>query len=946
MKRFSSTLYIIYIFIFVISAIVFTFSYMYLSNEYIAKVTCNSLKNVSVTVSVNVNQFIKEDYDDYKNKVIAIKEELGTESKSNICVKLIEEDYKLQTQDVWFGYYENNSYTLDGHKYAIQNIYYDNKDYYESNVFIGYFSDILQNYDDTQSYCVFRYDNILMYFDTRTYLNDAISNIEGLPENYYMIVSSDGVVVFQKDPNRKQHSIYSEAIEVLDAKYKDFIDTLDDSSFNKINFRGESSYIVHTPVLESIAKFTRTDGNQYNAYSIAYIFTEDVILHSDSYLRTTLFVSLLAIFIVINGGLLISFVIFIRREQDMSMARIRYFFTKPYIIKITTTGHILYFNRSWFNIIKKRRKYKNIKDLDFHGLEKDEVLKAIRNQKPIIVSITNEEEDKFYIRLLPMKIFGGFLLIGDDYTQSLEDIEANENIALYNNVTHLPNRYLLDKDIEELVENPSNKNNKMVLVGVNVLDFVKINKMFGFISGDKLLRESKRIFEESIAEFDAKIYNIRTSLFMILFRDCADYTQIINWAKKVIECFKQPIQIKDNYQTVVDVKLGIYNIDMSNEDQVNAKHIYECAYSALERAMSSRFSHYVTYNYEFGNMLTREQVMEQDLFRAIKNDEFIMYYQPQYNTKIGRIVGFEALIRWNNPRYINENVEHYISIAERNGLIVELGNIIFEKTFAFAKLIEDSGIHISINVSPAQLLYSGFVSTLMNYFDRFKLKKGLVAIEITETFLMENSNVMIEKLRLLQEKGFDIHLDDFGIGYSSMMYLKDLPVNTIKIDKEFTKYFLLDKFSRTIVTRIAQLALGLDLNLIVEGVENEKQMIALSKIGCDVIQGYLISKPVNEEMTFDLIKKYNGIDIRTKEIIKTVETKPIVKQKQRKVKEKDEATILESEALSEIDKLGNIEEDYDRDMTEEELQKEEDALDVINNFGDENQNNDNSSENS
>ena len=196
-------------------------------------------------------------------------------------------------------------------------------------------------------------------------------------------------------------------------------------------------------------------------------------------------------------------------------------------------------------------------------------------------------------------------------------------------------------------------------------------------------------------------------------------------------------------------------------------------------------------------------------------------------------------------------------MAERNGLIMELGKIVIEETFKFAKKIEDTGIHISMNVSPAQLLHSGFVNELLNYFEQYQLKPQRISIEITETFLMENSEDIIAKLRILKEKGFGVHLDDFGIGYSSMLYLKDLPVDTIKIDKEFTKEATTDKFSRIIVTRIVQMALGLDLNIVAEGVENEKQMNLLSHIGCDVIQGYLISKPVNEEETLALIEKYN-----------------------------------------------------------------------------------------
>ena len=415
--------------------------------------------------------------------------------------------------------------------------------------------------------------------------------------------------------------------------------------------------------------------------------------------------------------------------------------------------------------------------------------------------------------------------------------------------------------------------------------------MFGFSAGDRMLREEAKVLRAVTEDFKAKIYNIRTSIFFILFYEIRDFNVIIEWNKTASATLSKPINIKDNFATSIDFKMGMYSTEGTKAADLSADKIYDCANSALERAKNSRLLKTAIYNNEFGQSLSRDQLMEQDLFTAVKEREFIMFFQPQYNTRIGKIVGFEALIRWNNPKYFREQVENYIKMAEKNGLIMELGKIIIEETFKFAKKIEDTGIHISMNVSPAQLLHSGFVNDLINYFDQYQLKPGSISIEITETFLMENSAVIIEKLKILREKGFGIHLDDFGIGYSSMLYLKDLPVDTIKIDKDFIKDATSDKFSRVIVTRIVQLALGLDLNLVAEGVENEKQMNFLSHIGCDVIQGYLISKPVNEEETLKLIDKYNkDYQVSSDDINEQIANagngdefvKPIAKTKKRK----------------------------------------------------------------
>ncbi|MFA6843413.1 MAG: EAL domain-containing protein, partial [Bacilli bacterium] len=298
-----------------------------------------------------------------------------------------------------------------------------------------------------------------------------------------------------------------------------------------------------------------------------------------------------------------------------------------------------------------------------------------------------------------------------------------------------------------------------------------------------------------------------------------------------------------------------------------------CASTALQRAKESQLSKYMVYDSEFGNVLSRAQIMEQDLIISIQKKQFVMFYQPQYDSSKKKIIGLEALIRWNNPKYRNENPENYIKMAEKNGAIVELGRLIIDESFKFAKTIEDTGIHISINVSPAQLLHSGFVNEVLNLFKQYQLKKNSIAIEITETFLMENSEVVIAKIKILREAGFEIHLDDFGTGYSSILYLKDLPIDVIKIDKEFTNKFLIDKYSRVITTKIAQMAFGLDLKTIVEGVTTEKQMKAFAKIGCNVIQGYYISKPVDNIKIVELIKEINGEEGLTKKVKKTVSVK-------------------------------------------------------------------------
>ena len=249
--------------------------------------------------------------------------------------------------------------------------------------------------------------------------------------------------------------------------------------------------------------------------------------------------------------------------------------------------------------------------------------------------------------------------------------------------------------------------------------------------------------------------------------------------------------------------------------------------------------------------------MQEDLATAVENGEFVMYYQPQVSLETNKITGFEALIRWNNPKYQKTSPQVYIELAEKSGHIIDIGNFVIKDVFKAAKIMEEHDIHISINVSPAQLFQAGFTTNLLEEFERNELKVGSIAIEITETFLMENFKLIVDKLNILKNRGFSIHLDDFGTGYSSMLYLKQLPIDTIKTDREFIKSISGDASSQSIVNCIVDLAKSLDLKVVSEGVETDDQKRILKNMKVDTIQGYLISKPIVFDEALKLVEQYN-----------------------------------------------------------------------------------------
>jgi EAL domain-containing protein (putative c-di-GMP-specific phosphodiesterase class I) len=256
---------------------------------------------------------------------------------------------------------------------------------------------------------------------------------------------------------------------------------------------------------------------------------------------------------------------------------------------------------------------------------------------------------------------------------------------------------------------------------------------------------------------------------------------------------------------------------------------------------------YTYYEPAMSDDMQYKSEQEKHLRQAYYNQEFMLHYQPLIDVRQKSIIGHEALIRWNSSRYGMVMPNQIIPLAEEIGFIDKIGKWVIDTAFAFAKRVEPLNLCTSCNVSPVQLAQNNFVEDVLKSFEHHDLKKGSVAIEITESCLIESFDEVMWKLSLLREKGILIYLDDFGTGYSSLNYLKNLPVDYIKIDKSFiaeiTKPGVDSKILKTIVT----LAHELGIRTVAEGVETAEQLELLEFYGCDMAQGYLISRPKPEE---------------------------------------------------------------------------------------------------
>lgn len=543
----------------------------------------------------------------------------------------------------------------------------------------------------------------------------------------------------------------------------------------------------------------------------------------------------------------------LRNIQDVTCSKKDLLQVKPFLFRIDNLGKIELFNTTCENNIRDIAKFKTVYDFALIR-ESYDVMKDIERQLPLTVVFESTATGPLFVRFLILKSGKKYCLIGENITQHRKDSEFHRNIPLYNSVTKLPSKNYFGIKLQELFDNPAQLLQKNSLVAIDISGFRNINKLFGYRVADQTLIELGKILQE-IVEQKSSLYHLEEDTFAVLFRNTAPEA-VEKWAESLLEILSKPLRVEDNLFTI-EVNIGIFHIDPKTYSQLNPVITLHNAQLALIKAGSSDKTKIVVYDPELGEAHEREELMKIDLAQALAKEEFYLHFQPQYNVLTQRITGFEALIRWNNPKYLSYTPAKFIEIAEQNNLIINIGRYVLHESLKFAKLVENEQIRLSINVSPIQLLHQGFVEELLQVYDDYQLQSQQVSLEITENFLIETHKEISQTLRLLKNKGYRILLDHFGTGYTSMLYLQDFPIDGISIHRDWIKNVLTDKNARQMVLRIISLALSLDLEIIAEGVETEKQNEFLRENGCNIIQGHLISKAVSQEEALLILRNYN-----------------------------------------------------------------------------------------
>lgn len=426
--------------------------------------------------------------------------------------------------------------------------------------------------------------------------------------------------------------------------------------------------------------------------------------------------------------------------------------------------------------------------------------------------------------------------------------EALINYQLYHDMlTGLPNRALFQDRLKQAISQARRDKNKFALMFLDMDRFKAINDSYGHLVGDELLQAVARIMRGYLRDSDT-LARIGGDEFNLLLPQIHQAEDALRIADKIIEHFKSPVII-EGHEILVSFSVGIA-IYPEHGDNISA--LIHNADTAMYHIKNRGKRGYVLYDPTMDASNPMHPAIENDLRKALIDEQFEVMLQPQQDTASGRLVGAEALIRWHHPERGLVMPDEFIRCAEESGLIVELGEWVLRESCRLLHERFNHGRHedltMSVNISARQLVQPDFVTKVLEILAEYQIAGPRIELEITENILMQDMDQATRQLKELSKAGIRIAVDDFGTGYSSLSYLQTLPLHTLKIDKSFISGIQSLHEKHSIVTGLIVMAKELGLDVVAEGVETEIQLEFLKRVACPRIQGFLLGKamPANK----------------------------------------------------------------------------------------------------
>jgi diguanylate cyclase (GGDEF)-like protein len=420
--------------------------------------------------------------------------------------------------------------------------------------------------------------------------------------------------------------------------------------------------------------------------------------------------------------------------------------------------------------------------------------------------------------------------------------------SYYDSLTGLPNRALFFDRLTQAITFARRHNKAAAILFISLDNLKLINDTLGQRVGDILLKAIAKTITDCLRGSDTVARPGRNE-FMLLLPEVTAAEDAAIVARKVLAAMESPFFV-GRHDLFLSASIGI---SVYPDDGGKAVDLIKNAYTALQRARSTGSNTYVFYSQEMNTRAFNRMKLENGLRFALRREEFFLHYQPQINLRTGMIIGMEALVRWNKPGVGVVYPNDFIHLMEETGLIIELGEWALREACAQNKKWQQSGlrpVRVSVNLSPRQFHRHDVAATVRRVLEETALDPAYLELELTENVFMRNTDSAIEALNRIRAMGVQLSLDDFGTGFSSLSYLKHLPINRLKIVAPFTSPDALTASEAAIARAIVTMAHGLSVGVIAEGVEKVEDLEFIYSLKCDEVQGHIFSNAISpEEMT-------------------------------------------------------------------------------------------------
>ncbi len=423
--------------------------------------------------------------------------------------------------------------------------------------------------------------------------------------------------------------------------------------------------------------------------------------------------------------------------------------------------------------------------------------------------------------------------------------------AHFDSLTLLPNRFLSLDRLTHSCNEAKRENKHVALLFLDLDDFKKINDTLGHETGDQLLIDAAQRLLSVVRNVDT-VGRLGGDEFVIILSGLNEINEVSAIVDNLLNTFREVFSIK-NRELMLTASIGVA---IYPNDANSASELLRNADAAMYSAKKSGRNTYSYFTQEMNKSAQRRLAIEEQMHGALARNEFSVHYQPKINISTGKIMGAEALLRWNNPALGNISPDEFISIAEQTGMIIPLGKFILAAAVeqsAFWQKKQLSGFQIAVNLSPRQFRDVELVTFINNCLTKFNVPAHSLELEITEGVLLTGHNYVKQVLKSITRLGIKIAMDDFGTGYSSLSYLRTYPFDVIKIDRSFINGLTNSKQDEALINAVISMSCALDLTVVAEGVETEEQYLRLKQLGCDYAQGYLFSKPLTKNAMTHLL---------------------------------------------------------------------------------------------